>query len=118
MKCIWHLCNKDGILQDNKFCSKNCKNKYYVNRRRKNIKCLAVEHKGGKCEKCGYDKCIDALEFHHKDATKKDFGIAADGYTRSIKIVLEEADKCALLCSNCHREEHARLKNDGSEGKI
>jgi hypothetical protein len=28
---------------------------------------MLIGIKGGKCEKCGYDKCLDALEFHHID---------------------------------------------------
>ena len=28
-----------------------------------------VDYKGGKCERCGYDKNISALEFHHLDPT-------------------------------------------------
>ncbi|MEY4334993.1 MAG: phage FelixO1, partial [Bacteroidota bacterium] len=34
---------------------------------RKRTKQKLVEHKGGCCEICGYNKCIEALEFHHKD---------------------------------------------------
>ena len=44
---------------------------------------MAVDHKGGKCERCGYMKCIDALEFHHIDDTKKDFSISQKGHARS-----------------------------------
>jgi len=44
---------------------------------------MAVEYKGGKCEVCGYDRCADALEFHHNDSIGKKFGISAKGYTRS-----------------------------------
>lgn len=75
--------------------------------RRKKVRAMAVAHKGGKCERCGYDRCIDALEFHHHDPAQKDFSISAKGYTRSWRKVLEELDKCVMLCANCHRELHA-----------
>jgi len=80
-----------------------------VYKRRKKIRELAIEHKGGKCELCGYDQCGDALEFHHNSASEKDFGISDKGYTRSWIKVKEELDKCQILCANCHREIHAKL---------
>jgi len=70
---------------------------------------MAVQYKGSRCEICGYDQCIDALEFHHKNPTHKDFGISNKGYTRSRKKVQEELDKCVMICANCHRELHAKL---------
>jgi len=71
---------------------------------------MAVEYKGGKCAICGYDRCLEALEFHHLDSEGKDFGISDKGYTRSWKKVKEELDKCVMLCANCHREVHAGLQ--------
>jgi len=82
-----------------------------VRARRKKIRQLAVEYKGGKCEICGYDQCIEALDFHHRNATKKDFSISSKGYTRSWKRVMEELDKCTILCANCHRELHAQVSS-------
>ena len=70
---------------------------------------MAIEYKGGKCEQCGYYRCLEALEFHHADPTKKDFNISSRGYTRSWKRVQEELDKCVMLCANCHRETHTKL---------
>jgi predicted HNH restriction endonuclease len=68
----------------------------------------AIAYKGGKCEHCGYDKYRGALEFHHKDPTKKDpTGLKAYKLER----LFAEVDKCKLLCSNCHREEHGRLRS-------
>ncbi len=75
-----------------------------VAKRRKKVKILAVEYKGGKCQICKYSKCVDALEFHHINSSKKSFGIGDKGYTRSWNIVRNELDKCILLCANCHRE--------------
>lgn len=69
---------------------------------------MAIDYKGGRCEKCGYSSCIDALEFHHRDSLGKDFSISEKGYTRSWAKVREELDKCILLCANCHREIHAK----------
>ena len=80
-----------------------------VQKRRKKIRTLAVEYKGGKCERCGYSRCLEALDFHHTDPTKKDFSISSKGYTRSWKRVQAELDKCVMICANCHREVHAEL---------
>jgi hypothetical protein len=67
----------------------------------------AIEYKGGKCEHCGYDKFRGALEFHHKDPTQKD----PQGLRKMhLGKLFAEVDKCVLLCANCHREEHARLR--------
>ena len=80
-----------------------------VKRRRERVRLTAIQYKGGRCQICGYDRCMEALEFHHLDPTKKDFGISNKGYTRSWEKVREEADKCILLCANCHREVHAGI---------
>jgi 5-methylcytosine-specific restriction endonuclease McrA len=81
-----------------------------VKKRRKKIRQMSIEYLGGRCSRCGYDQCGEALEFHHRVSSKKDFGISSKGYTRSWKRVQEELDKCMLLCANCHREVHAGLQ--------
>ena len=89
-----------------------------VHARRKKVRQMAVEHKGGKCELCGYDRCIDAFEFHHNDSSKKNFGISEKGYTRSWGEVVKELDNCILVCANCHRELHARLAASGGNAGV
>lgn len=75
-------------------------------------KLQAVTYKGGKCEICGYDKCIRALEFHHLDSNEKDFNISSSqGDKRwNNQDFKAELDKCILVCSNCHREIHYEKK--------
>ena len=80
-----------------------------VQKRREKTKELLVEYKGGKCEICGYDKCVEALECHHINPDEKDFGIGQKGYTRSFERNKAEVDKCILVCANCHREIHNGL---------
>ena len=46
-------------------------------------KIKAIEYKGGKYLICGYNKSIRALQFHHIDPSKKDFGIS--GTTKSFE---------------------------------
>jgi hypothetical protein len=60
-----------------------------------------------KCERCGYDKCIIALEFHNTDPKEKDFQIS--GKSLSFENLKNEVDKCMLVCSNCHSEIHDNL---------
>lgn len=81
-----------------------------VQKRRDLLKLKAVEYKGGRCERCGYNKCVAALDFHHKDPKEKDFGISQGGKTRSWDKMKIELDKCIMVCSNCHREIHTEIK--------
>jgi hypothetical protein len=50
-----------------------------------------------------------ALEFHHLDPAKKEFEVNYRGCTRSLAVFRAEADKCVLLCSNCHAEVEAGI---------
>jgi 5-methylcytosine-specific restriction endonuclease McrA len=82
---------------------KKCRSDAVIRRRRK-VKTLLVADFGGKCQICGYAKCQEALQFHHIDPADKEFGIARKGHTRSYERILVEANKCLLLCANCHVE--------------
>lgn len=77
--------------------------KYYqrgVSRKKK-----LVEMKGGGCKACGYSKCLRALTFHHRDPATKSFCLTAREIAGfSWKSILAEAEKCDLLCYNCHME--------------
>ena len=79
-----------------------------VAKRRRKIKLMAIEYKGGKCQACGYNKYPGALDLHHINGNKS-FGIGEKGYTRSWEKVREELDKCILVCANCHREIEAGI---------
>ena len=67
-----------------------------------------VEEHGGKCRRCGYNKSIRILHFHHLDPTLKDFEIA-DRLSSNLTFLREECKKCILLCPNCHGELHQGL---------
>lgn len=87
------------------FCSRQCKNNNSeaVVQWRQRLKLKAIEYMGGKCARCGYDKCPTALTFHHTEG--KTFGIA-HANCRAWSKVKQELDKCVCLCLNCHAEEH------------
>lgn len=77
-------------------------------RARRATKVKFVEYLGGKCVRCGYNKCMDALEFHHIDPSTKKFSISGS-HTRRWSIAKAELDKCEILCANCHREIAAEM---------
>ena len=72
---------------------------------------------GGKCQECGYNKNIAALEFHHINPDEKEFQLDMRHLSNTnLEKLKEEADKCQLLCANCHREIHnPSLKMDEVE---
>lgn len=111
----------DRKTSEGKVCAcKLCKKSYKYSRKKghlltlcitckqkvhdKKMKERAIAYKGGKCKKCSYKKCAEALEFHHRDAKKKLFQISPYGFRKSWKILKKELNKCDLLCANCHRE--------------
>lgn len=78
---------------------------------RRNSKNFFMSFKGDKCEICGYDKCKASLVFHHKDGFHKEFEIGHFGKKiTSLEDlggrILDELEKCMLVCSNCHRDLH------------
>jgi transposase len=71
---------------------------------RRRIKTILVAEAGGRCAKCGYDRDVRALHFHHRDPETKAFAISRQGMTFSLESAREEAAKCDLVCANCHAE--------------
>lgn len=96
-----------GKLNSSVYCKK-CTSNQILERTRK-LKQQMVEYKGGNCVRCGYDKYIGALEFHHLDPTKKDYTLAHLKVTNFHDKIKNELDKCILVCANCHREIHNEL---------
>lgn len=84
------------------------KNSEGVIRWRIKTKSLIIEHMGGCCQICGYNRCQNALDLHHINPKLKEltFGEIRANPVAIAKIA-EELKKCILLCANCHREFHA-----------
>lgn len=73
----------------------------------------AYKEFGDCCVVCGYNKCRNALEWHHLDPASKELN-PSKVFSRSWEKIVAEINKCVLLCSNCHREVHCgiiQLKN-------
>ena len=101
------VCGKLIMSQFNKkTCSRGCANKhragikYRLNQPRDKVKTLRalkiklLKVRGGKCERCGYDK-IEIIEVHHKDRNTNN----------------NDLSNLELICPNCHREEHLLEKS-------
>src|SRR3954452_15225530 len=86
-----------------------------VSKRRRKVKAILIAEAGGRCGLCGYDRCVGALAFHHRDPAAKAFGLAEGGLARSLAQAREEAAKCMLLCANCHAEVEAVLVHPRAE---
>lgn len=98
-------CNKKTaryhLSENNKKCTVRASTE------RKKQKVVDIKNlRGGKCQNCNYNKCFGALEFHHINPLEKEFGVSKTKGLSPIKLV-EEINKCLLLCANCHREFHA-----------
>lgn len=105
-----HKCGSCGETDPDKFYGhkrRTCGecHKIYTKRKGHEKRQLAVEHLGGKCQECGYDKFICSLDVHHVDTTQKDPNFhAMRGWSE--KRIITELKHCALLCKNCHAAVH------------
>jgi transposase len=82
---------------------KRCRAEAVV-RHRQRLKTTLVQEAGGSCVICGYSRHARALQFHHLDPDHKRLQLSAQGVTYSIATLRAEAEKCVLLCANCHAE--------------
>jgi len=80
-----------------------------VAKRRQVVKRTLVTEAGGRCAICGYSRCQQALHFHHLDPAMKKFHLGHKGQSRALARSRQEAQKCILLCGNCHAEVEAGL---------
>ena len=82
---------------------------------RRKDKLIYLEYSGGRCCKCGYNKCPSSLTFHHREKDSKDFSIGAlservNSIEELDELIINEIDKCDLLCANCHVIEHVGIE--------
>lgn len=115
------VCGKPLVSPQQKFCSGACKSKdfydktlgtsangYYKQTVKGNSrKLMFIDERGGKCEICGYNKNMAALEFHHVNPNEKEFELDKRSLSNnSIQTLRNELEKCIVVCANCHREIH------------
>ncbi len=115
----YYLKNKTQKLEyqriyENK--NKEALKKKYKNRWQKNkevYETIMKELKINGCAICGYNKCINSLDFHHANPNDKKFQIGKRTLGWSPNKLVDELNKCILLCKNCHYELHdkERIKN-------
>ena len=105
--------NKTGIMSICKTC---CKSTYGRGRAKKE-KLYWLQQYGGKCQHCGSEVNENnyvIFDFHHTNPSEKENN-PNNIYRYGREIVKKELDKCIVLCANCHRLEHHRLKLQTNE---
>lgn len=73
---------------------------------RKNTKIKLFEGFGSKCSMCGIEDDPIIYDFHHLELEGKEFQLSSK--IMSWENLINEAKKCVMLCSHCHRKLHFR----------
>jgi hypothetical protein len=55
------------------------------------------------CTDCEYQWPVYVLEFDHVDPSTKLFNVGDAYAAPSLEALVEEIEKCELVCSNCHK---------------
>jgi hypothetical protein len=71
----------------------------YMANRREERRTKLVKLAGSQCSKCG---SLEDLEFNHLDRTQKSFSLSGAGLDGTWQSILNELNKCELLCHSCH----------------
>ncbi len=94
---------KDGLNRSCKICYKlRIAGKQYTTAWRIRLKENLVEHFGGRCYDCKNTFPPFYFDFDHRDPSEKEFGLASS-LRANTKEIFAEAEKCDLVCANCHR---------------
>ena len=106
--CHQELHQKDCTIKGSEFKKKN--------------KILFMEFlEKDKCDMCGYNKCLDCLDFHHTSPENKTIEFRI--FRKKINSISEiashikyELNTCKVICRNCHSEEHnSKFYNDNRD---
>ena len=75
----------------------------------KKNRAFLIDYLGGKCTSCG---TTENLEFDHKDPKQKSFSISPNLKQHINERIMNEIDKCHLLCTDCHKKKTWTLDKD------
>lgn len=120
--CHAEQCNMVLSGKQRKYCSNKCKHNM-INNKFQNYKAQQnrgtrrkielVILKGGKCQRCGYFKNLSALCFHHRNESDKRMKLTIRELSNNnVQALMDEVEKCDLLCHNCHMEIHHSQHDD------
>jgi len=102
------VCGTEIKMDFTAFCSYKCKEiQIKINRKKYNDMVFPSFEKfkvGIGCAICGYSKCGGCLDFHHVNPEDKKRRITAKMWYSGSNIIIDEMQKCILLCKNCHYE--------------
>ena len=109
--------NVDGFFHTCKPCRKEIDREYYSKSDKKQK--LTTKHSQNRiniqlykddksCKFCG-ESANCCLDFHHRNEKDKTFTISQRVNDYSWERILEEIQKCDVVCCNCHRKLHAGL---------
>lgn len=91
---------------------------YYANKkayqerarqREQEFRQIVLERKNKPCMDCGVQYSPWVMEFDHREPVDKVAGIGPLIKRGNLQLLLEELDKCDVVCSNCHRERTAKM---------
>lgn len=108
-----HNTKKDIDKQSRSGCYSNwsdndkLKNQLNVLKRGLERKRKLIEMSGSKCKHCDYvyNGSERALSFHHRNPEDKKFGLTVNNlWSKKWEVILEEYNKCDMLCLVCHAE--------------
>ena len=122
-KTAFHL--KTAKKRGRQFVCKHCRQAYsrdWYAKNRERLRQEAVNRKNTKkqwladlkthlkCVQCNFSHPA-ALVFHHRNPAKKRGNISEIVFAWKTERILAEIAKCDVLCANCHRVLHFKLRN-------
>ena len=104
-------------------CQKEYRRKHYLDNKEKYINkakkykktfvnWFSEYKKNLSCEICN-EKRYWVLDFHHRDPKEKDLEVSKIVSNCNKQQLLNEIEKCVVLCANCHRDIHHQERNAG-----
>ncbi len=104
-KCSCGETNPNNFYGNKRGYCSTCHNKYTLEKG-KEKRLRMIDHLGGKCTNCSFNKYKTSLQVHHLDPVLKDpYWSQSRGW--SWERIVKELKTCILLCSNCHDAYHS-----------
>jgi len=102
---ICKLCGKDTGRFSGCVCD-DCYRRRVKERQQRQYDLITQSKIGKPCAICGVVFPPVCLDYHHVDATTKEFSIGGNGKDMALDRIYKEIAKCILVCANCHRLIH------------